>query len=230
MAQSTTGVTTEISPNEWIGACVSPSAGFNLATATDAELAQYGLPPVDKGMTRAQYTQKYSSAEIRICDIHATNGPSNRPQGLEKVQQTKAVQVSQHAHQHAHNIAANLSPTTAKLPLTWHSPNRVTNSIWEGNIADQDSCSSGYGYTGLGCSAGTPYVYTEADMDYVWPGASCTTTYSAESMWVGLGGTATFDELTQVGAENECAYGVQQAFMWIEYTNSHSLVSMCALI
>lgn len=216
MMQSTTGITTEISPNEWIGACVSPPTGFNLGTATAAELAEYGLPPLDKGMTRAQYAQKYGSAKTHVCDIRATNGPSHRPQGLENAQQAKAVQIRQHTQK----MAGNLSPMTAQRPLTWHGPNRVTNTIWEGNVADQDSCSTGYGYTGLGCSAETPYVYTEADMDYVWPGASCTTTYSAESMWVGLGGTATFDELTQVGTQNACVYGVQQAGMWIEYTNT----------
>ncbi|HEY7976191.1 MAG TPA: G1 family glutamic endopeptidase [Ktedonobacterales bacterium] len=224
MVQSTTGVTTEVSPNEWIGACDSPPVGFDLATASDADLAKYGLPPLDGGQTRTQYAQKYSWAKTRVCNIQATNGPSNRPLGLDITQQAASVQINQHAQK----MASNLTPAiagkaqSAQIPLgSWHGPNRVHQSIYTGNVADQDSCVSDYGNNGLGCIEGTPYNYTEADMDFVWPGTqSCPTQNSGVSFWVGLGGTESWSELIQAGAQDDCNYTGAPVYntMFIEYT------------
>ncbi len=81
MVQSTSGVQTEESPLIALPNCVAQPATFDLATASASDLARYGLPALPaKGMTRAQYTQKFGWMKHRVCSVCVSNAPSNSAQ------------------------------------------------------------------------------------------------------------------------------------------------------
>ncbi len=208
MVASTSGVATEAGPWVTQPGCVGPPANFNIATATDAQLALYGFPAVGT-MPRNVYDAKFSWMKHRNCQLRALN-----------------------------NIGANHALTGAKsahsqdaLRPQGNPTVRQVNPIWTGNVADEYECSSN-GYTsGLGCPVGTPNTYSEADTDWyvptlTYPGGcypECTSSY-----WVGLGGTAGQYELIQTGVEGDtyCAPDCWYSHVtpWVEWVGNAGTV------
>lgn len=210
MVRSTSGVMTEVTPPVTIPNCYSPPATFDLATASDADLAKYGFPPLPgKGMTRSEYNKKYEWMKHRVCTIRGSNGATNGT----------AFTTSITSMTHAANHTA--SSTFMRSAVGGY------NSLWEGNVADLDPCGNGGGFagTGLGCLAGNPNFYSEADMDFNVPCvANGGSKYSlaSESAWIGLGGAygtslGNGDELIQTGSETQETNGVYTYNTWIEY-------------
>ncbi|HEU5343950.1 MAG TPA: G1 family glutamic endopeptidase [Ktedonobacterales bacterium] len=202
MVASTSGIATEAGPWVTLPGCVSPPANFHLDNATDAQLAMYGFPPVG-AMPRAQYDTKYAWMKHRACQSRATNGPLN---GMASASQSKV--------SNAHQLAQGASEE------------RIENAIWGGYVADENNCPT----IGMGCAAGTPNYYTEADTDWyvptvVWPG-NCIPLCNS-SFWVGLGGARSQDELIQTGVadnlicSNLCAL---QLYPWIEWVGDAGTV------
>lgn len=81
MVISTSGAPTEITPTYTLPDCFSPPAGWNIAKASDAELAKYGFPvPPKDPAGRAVYNQKQGAFTQRVCQTVSTN-KVNRAQG-----------------------------------------------------------------------------------------------------------------------------------------------------
>ena len=195
MVESTTGIATQVGPWVTDPGCISPPASFNIATATDAQLALYGLPPVGS-MPRSIYNQKFSWMKHRDCQTRATN----------------------HANE---NVLSGSQPATNHVAA--HAMTvRINDALWTGNVADQYPCPPNYD-TGLTCPPGHPATYTEADSDYFVPTihdpGNCYPICSS-SYWVGLGGGNSNYELIQGGVEADYINDVPFIYPWIEYVGA----------
>lgn len=202
MVQSTSGIVTEVGPWVTEPGCVAPPANFNIATATDAQLALYGFPAVGT-MPRRIYDTKFAWMKHRDCQTRGTNGP---PEGGLSASKASRGSVALAPRRPMGN------PTV-----------RVETGSWTGNVADEYECGAYKPNNGFACPVGTPNTYTEADSDYYVPQlynpGNCWPT-CVSSYWVGLGGTGSNTQLVQAGVEGDYTLGSYNIYPWIEYQGS----------
>lgn len=200
MVASTSSIVTEVGPWVTEPGCVGPPANFNIATATDAQLALYGFPAVGT-MPRSIYNAKFAWMKHRDCQLRGTNGPPHGAQSASKA-----------------NVGnATLTPRRAMGNPT----ERVPNQRWTGNVADENNCASGSGFA---CAVGSPSIWSEADADYYVSHLSlpsnCTSTCTS-SYWVGIGGTGQVNgsgpnQLVQAGIEGDVSSSTVTVYPWVE--------------
>lgn len=206
MVASTSGIVTEVGPWMTEPGCVGPPATFNIATATDTQLAFYGFPAVGT-MPRSIYNAKFSWMKHRECQMRVTNGPP-------------------HAAQSASTASVGNATLTPRRAMG-NPTERVPNGIWTGNVADENNCPTGASGSGEGCAVGSPSIWSEADADYYVPYLSqpsnCTSACSS-SYWVGLGGVGSYNggpnQLVQAGIEGDTTSSSINVYPWVECQGS----------